>query len=146
MMHSTGRDELSFLCNMGLSHRQRGSYDTTGITPQQWPERGVIMAPHSGATKKSPRGGPLSPTIFNMVVGTVIRHWVTLVEGEGVGPNGFRRAVQWLAEFFYANVVPLASPRPSRPQAALDVLEGLFDRVGFQTNVNKTVGMVCQNY
>ena len=34
----------------------------------------------------------------------------------------------------------------ARNQAALDVLTGLFDRVGLHTNMNKKVGMVCQPY
>ena len=33
------------------------------------------------------KGDHLSPTIFNMVVDVVIRHWVTLVAGEGNGTD-----------------------------------------------------------
>ena len=29
------------------------------------------------------QGDPLSPTIFNMVVDAVVRHWVTMVLDEG---------------------------------------------------------------
>ena len=35
------------------------------------------------------QGDPLSPTIFNMVVDSVIGHWVFLVTG-GAGPDDFR--------------------------------------------------------
>ena len=72
----------------------------------------------------------------------MICHWVTLVAGEEAGPDGFGPAVQWMATFFYANDGLLVFPRPARIQAALDVMTGLFDRVGLQTNVDKTVGIV----
>ena len=74
----------------------------------------------------------------------MIHQWVVLVAGEEAGPEGFGRAVQWLEAFFYADDGILASPRSARLQATLDVLTGLFDRVGLQTNVKKTVGIVFQ--
>ena len=49
-----------------------------------------------------------------------------------------------LAVLFYTGDGILTSPRPAHLQDALDVLTEMFDRVGLQTNVNKTVGMVCQ--
>ena len=64
--------------------------------------------------------------------------------GEEAGPEEFGRAVQNLATLFYADGGLLASPRPVRIQETMDVLTGLFDRVGMRTNVDKTVGMVCQ--
>ena len=79
-----------------------------------------------------------------MLVDAVILHWVALVSGEEVGPGGFGRAVQCPAAFFYKNDGLVALPRPSRIQAALYFLRGLFDRVGLHTNVNKIIGMVCQ--
>ena len=45
---------------------------------------------------------------------------------------------------FYTNDGLIALPRLSRIQDSLDILTGSFDRVGLQTNVLKTVGMVCQ--
>ena len=89
-----------------------------------------------------PHGYPLSLTIFNRVVDTVIQHWVTLDSGEKAGPDGFRRYVHCIAELFYVHDGILTSPQPARLHAALDVLTGLFDRVGLRTNVNKTVGIV----
>ena len=79
-----------------------------------------------------------------MVVDAVIYHCVTLVVGEEAGKDGFGRAVQCLVELFYTNNGLIASPSLARIQAALDVLTGLFNRLGLQTNVNKMVGMVCQ--
>ena len=45
---------------------------------------------------------------------------------------------------FYANDGIITLPKPARTQLALNVLTGLFDRVGLQTNVSNMVGMVCQ--
>ena len=81
-----------------------------------------------------PQGGPLPPTIFNVVVDTVICHLVMLVAGEEAGPGGFGRAVQWIEAFVYTNDGLLAFPRPAWLQAALDVGTVLLDRVGPHTN------------
>ena len=40
----------------------------------------------------------------------------------------------------------LSYPRPDRLQATLDVLTGLFDRVGLCSNFNKIFGIVCQTF
>ena len=100
---------------------------------------GTPIKGHLGVTK----GDLISPTIFNIVVDVVIIYWVMMVVGEEAGRDGFGRTAQWLAVLFYADYGLLALPRTSRLQAALDILAGLFDRVGLQINVNKTVGMVC---
>ena len=60
-----------------------------------------------------------------------------------MGPYGFGRAVQWLMVFFYANDGLLDLPRILRLQVAMNVLMGLFDRVGLQTNIIKMVVIVC---
>ena len=46
------------------------------------------------------QGDPLSPTIFNVVVDSVIRHWVTVVVGEEAGPEVFGISVQWLMALY----------------------------------------------
>ena len=71
---------------------------------------------------------------------------MTLVAGEDSDPDGLGRAVQWLAALFYTDDGLLASLKLDCLQEALDVLTILFDRVGIQTNVKKTVGMVCQPF
>ena len=57
-------------------------------------------------------------------------------------PDGVGKGVQCLASLFYADDSLFASPRLARIQAALDVLMGIFDRVGLQTNIYKMVIMV----
>ena len=103
---------------------------------------GTLFKVHQGVTK----GDPLPPTIFNMLVDAVVCHWVTLVAGKEEVPYGFGWLVQWLAAFFYVDSRLLAPPRPTRPQVALSVFTGLFDKVGLQTNINKIVVMVCQPF
>ena len=59
---------------------------------------------------------------------------------EEVEPDGSRGAVQWLVAFFNDEEVLLAFPSPARLQADLDILSGLFNRVGLWTNVKKRFG------
>ena len=56
-----------------------------------------------------------------MIADALIPHWVVLVKVKEAGPDVFRRAVQWLVKFFYADDVLLASPRMSQLQASLNV-------------------------
>ena len=89
-------------------------------------------------------GYPFYLNIFNMMVDGVISHWVALLAGEETGTDGFRRAMQWLMALFYNDDGILDSPRLDRLKEALDVLMGMFDRVGSHTNFKKMMGMVCQ--
>ena len=99
---------------------------------------GTPLKDHRGANQ----GGPLSSTIFIVVVDTVISHWVVLVAVEEAGPDRFVRAIQCLAEVLYTDVGILALPRSARLQEALDLLTRLFYRIGIQTNCKKMVGMI----
>ena len=89
------------------------------------------------------QGDPLSPTIFNMVVGALVRHWVTvMVEGsEERGDCG--QEIRRQAALFYAENGMVVSLDPRCLQVAFNTLGDLFDRVSLQTNFRKTVGMVC---
>ena len=90
------------------------------------------------------QGDPLSPTIFNVVVDEVVRHWVTvIVEGaEERGEHGQEGRHQ--ADLFYADDGMVASPETRLIQGEFSTLVGLFDRMGLQNNVSKKVGMVCR--
>ena len=79
-----------------------------------------------------------------MVVGAIIHHWVLMVAGEESGPEGFRQAVQWLADFFYKHDVLIAYPWLACIYTVLDVLMGVVYRVGLFINITKTLGVVCQ--
>ena len=50
------------------------------------------------------------------------------------------------AALFYANNGVVASTDPGWLQLEFYLMTGLFDRVGLQTNVHKTVGMVFQTF
>ena len=47
------------------------------------------------------QGNTLLPTIFNMVVDTVILHWVTVVADTEAGAEGLGASLQELAAYFY---------------------------------------------
>ena len=51
------------------------------------------------------QGYPLSPTIFNMLVGSVIGNWVRLFVGGEEVPEVFGRSIQWLTSFFLTPVM-----------------------------------------
>ena len=90
------------------------------------------------------QGDPLSPTIFNVVVDVVVRHWVTL-EVEEADMRGERgREGRHQVALFYADDGMLVSSDPQWLQWAFTQLVGLFDRVGLNTNTGKTVGMTCR--
>ena len=93
------------------------------------------------------QGDPLSPTIFNVVVDAVVQHWVTVVIAESEAQGELGQEERHQAALFYADDSMVDSSDPVCLQGAFNSLVGLFDRVGLQTNVGKTVGMVfhpCQ--
>ena len=90
------------------------------------------------------QGDPLSPTIFNVVVGAVVRHWLQLATqaAERRGERG--REGRHQAALFYADDGILASSDPWWLQWAFTQLVGLFDIVGLKTKCKKTVSMTCR--
>ena len=89
------------------------------------------------------QGDPLSTTIFNVVVDTVTRHWVQGVVEEAEVRGELGKEGRHQAKLFYADDSMVASSDPAWIQGAFNSLVGLFNRVGLQTNIGKTVGMVC---
>ena len=90
------------------------------------------------------QGDLLSPTIFNVVVDAVVRHWLNIAtqEAERRGERG--REGRHQAALFYAEDDMLASSNPRCLQWAFTQLVGIFDRVGLKTNCKKTVSMTCR--
>ena len=90
------------------------------------------------------QGDPLSPTIFNVVVDAVVSHWVmmALEEADKRGERGDEGRNQ--ASLLYADYGMVASSDPRWLQCTFDALVRLFKLMGLQTNVGKTVSMVCQ--
>ena len=94
------------------------------------------------------QGDPLSPTIFNVVVETVFRHWVTMVAAmEEAGDPGaavteaFGRDVKWLEAYFNADDGILVSAQSTQLQWAFENLTELFECVDLHINVTKKVSM-----
>ena len=88
-------------------------------------------------------GEPLTPTIFNVVVDAVVRHWVNglVDEAEEKGETG--REGRHQSAVFYANNGMVISSDPAWIQGDFNALVVIFDRVVLLTNVGKTVSMVC---
>ena len=92
------------------------------------------------------QGDPLLPTIFNVVVNALVRHWV-LVMVEGAEEQGGRRKYgRHQNPLFYADDGMVTSSDPRWLKRAFSTLVGLFDRVGLWTNARKTDGMVCHPF
>ena len=89
------------------------------------------------------QGDPISPTIFNVVVDAVVRHWVTGVIADAEERGELRKEGRHQAAMFCADDGMVASSNPRWLQGAFNTLVGLFDSVGLRKNVRKTVGIVC---
>ena len=89
------------------------------------------------------QGDPLSPTIFNVVVDTVVRRWLSVtVEGaEERGEHGQEGRHQNALFYTDNGMVSLSDPRWLH--VAFITLVSLFYSVGLKTNVVKKVRMVC---
>ena len=88
----------------------------------------------------------LPPTIFNVVLEVVVLHWVavTMEWLEDPGERGQEGMHQ--DALFYADDGMVASSDPRCLQGAFDTLVSFLNRVGLQTNVEKTVDMACRPY
>ena len=82
---------------------------------------------------------PLSPTLFNVVVDAVIRHWVTVVAEIEAGTEVLGLLIQYFVPYFYSDDGLAASTQPERLQRVFTVLTGLFCQFGLRTNTRKTV-------
>ena len=89
------------------------------------------------------QGDPLSPTIFNVVVDAVVRHWIDgmVEEADETGETG--RDGRHQSAVFYSDEGMVVLSDPAWLQGAFSSLVAIFDRVGLRTNVGKTVIMAC---
>ena len=92
------------------------------------------------------QGDPLSPTIINVVVDAVVRHWVNglVDEAEAKGETG--REGRHQSAVLYASDGMVVLSDPAWIQGAFNALVAIFDRVGLLTTVGKTVSMVCHPF
>ena len=89
-------------------------------------------------------GVPLSPTIFNVVVGAVVRHWFDVMVESADKQSGRGQEGRHQNALFYVDGGMVAVLDPRWLQGAFSTLVGLVDRVGLNTNVGKAVGIFCR--
>ena len=87
------------------------------------------------------QGDPLSPTIFNVVVDAVVRHWLEGLQN-ATAEKGATGGGNFLV-VFYADDRMVGTSDTAWIQGAIRALVAIFDRLGLQTNVNKTFSMAC---
>ena len=135
---------LDTLKNYGMGDRLltliRNYWSQQQIVTRQSGFHGPIFT----ATRGGTQGGLFTPTLFNICVDNVIRYWLSLVvEDKQVSTQGFGTAVANQMALFYADDGLISSTDPTWLQQALDVLTGLFRRIGLSTNAAKTKMMTC---
>ncbi len=82
--------------------------------------------------------------MFNVLVDAVTREWLReLREGSALEPHEIDRQMATFFAIFYVDDAYLASCNPEFLQRALDVIVGLFSRVGLKTNAQKMQTMIC---
>jgi len=84
------------------------------------------------------QGSPLAPLIFNIMVDVIVMEWLRQVLGAEAARHGCGKASRTLMAIFYADDAMLISRDPEQLQEALDIIVGLFERVGLWTNATKT--------
>ena len=89
------------------------------------------------------QGDLLSPTIFNVVVDAVVRHWIDGLVAETAEKGETGREGQPQLAVFYADDGIVVLSDPAWLQGAFSALVAISDRVGLRTNVGKTVIMAC---
>jgi hypothetical protein len=90
------------------------------------------------------QGGPLSDKLFNVLVDAIAREWLCgLWKENALEPDEIDQLMATFFAIFYVDEAYLASRDPDFLQRALDVIVGLFDRVGLETNIQKMQAMIC---
>ena len=83
------------------------------------------------------QGDPLSPTMFNVVVDAVVRHWVAVMVECAEERSGRVQEGRHQNALFYADDDMVASSDLRWLHGAFSTLVGLFNRVGLKTNAGK---------
>jgi hypothetical protein len=90
------------------------------------------------------QGGPLSAKLFNILVDAVAWEWLRILRDENeLEEEAIDMLLTTFFAIFYVDDAYLALRDPDFLQRALDVLVGLFPRVGLETNMKKTQTMIC---
>lgn len=128
---------------MGPQLRQvlKSFWDQQQIVARQSGFHGPAFSAERGITQ----GGLFGPMLFNMEEDKVIRHWLSLAlpADNTASDNGLGSTVKEKLVAFYADDGLLSATDSDWLQRALDILIGLFRRVGLSTNVSKSKMMAC---
>ena len=90
------------------------------------------------------QGGPLSAKLFNILVDAVAREWFRQLREEGDYEEAeLDDLMSTFFAIFYVNDAYLALWDADFLQRALDIVVGLFEWVGLQTNTQKMQAMIC---
>ena len=89
------------------------------------------------------QGDPVSPTLFNIIVDEVVRETLQEICGPQEAQHGFRWSEGEHNICFYAYDGRIAGKYLIWVQAALITMVRIFERVGLQTNLDKTKAMIC---
>ncbi len=90
------------------------------------------------------QSGPLSAKRFDILVNAVAREWVRQLREESeLEEAAITEIMAAYFAIFYVDNAYLASWDPELLQRALDILVNLFTHVGLETNVKKTLTMIC---
>ncbi|EJK57216.1 hypothetical protein THAOC_22766 [Thalassiosira oceanica] len=133
-----------------------GDYRGIGLLEPFWKVIEGIMDTRLGPPFKASRGvtqgGPLSPKIFNIMVGAIVRKWICQllykVREETELSDSVAEPLNTLSillALLYADNAYIASTSRRVVQDSMDILTELFDRVGLRTNTEKTKVMTCVN-
>ena len=89
--------------------------------------------------------GQTSPTLFNIVIDTLVGHWLPItVEDEAVIHDGLWYVVGRSMGILYADDGHIGSLEPEWLKGSINVLIGLFCCIRLMANVAKYKMMICQ--
>ena len=88
----------------------------------------------------------LSPTIFNLVVDTVVQNFFTVLVESAEEHSGRGQEGRHQNSLLYADDGMVVSLDPRWLQGDFSTLVRLFGRMILKTNVGKTVGIVCRPF
>lgn len=96
------------------------------------------------ATRGTTQGSIVSPTLFNIVLDCVTRHWLFLTVGNNqIVQTGLGQEARNKLSMFYADDGYISARDEAWLQEAATILTGLFRRVGLAANPVKTEAMIC---
>ena len=134
--------ELLVAYRVGLRMLQifRTYWDQLTMVPKAGRYFGSPFKGYRGVTQDN----SLSPMIFNVVVDSVVRHWMTVVMPTEAGVGGLGLTIIDLEAYLYSDDGIVASTQMERLKRVFDILTCLFGQVGLRKNTVNTVVVVCQ--